>query len=237
MLVFVYNLSIISCFYESSEEENIDAKLIKCVDINEDFVDIPFSEKMFTYKLKLWHTKESCLFFVDFNINNTLDIRLDSFSKQLVKCTENIGMNSFEKDYEIKLDEVGDKYWLMARCLFYKNGKIFPEAEMKIHTGNNAHHKSFHKQIDELRKCFYCMGNWSKSNSITQFRRVMGIKENRIKTSLFKFIFHMAFTYSHDKIIKIIVETKPFSFYEDINGILFLNKEVKHQRCGDPPNA
>ncbi|KAF7684834.1 hypothetical protein CDIK_4417 [Cucumispora dikerogammari] len=237
MLVFVYNLSIISCSYKAFEEENIDAKLIKCVDINEDFVDIPFIEKMFTYNLKFFHREKTCLFFVDFNINNTHDMRLDSFSKQLVKCAENIGMNSFERNYEIKLDEVGDKYWLMVRCLLYKNGKFFREEEENTHTNNFPHLKIFHKQIDELRKCFYCMGNWIESNSNTQFRRVMGIKENRIKTTLFKFIFHITFTYSHDKIIKIIVETFPFSFYEDINGILFLNKEVKHQRCGGPPNA
>ncbi|KAF7685206.1 hypothetical protein CDIK_4045 [Cucumispora dikerogammari] len=237
MLVFVYNLTIISCSYKASEEEFVDAKLIKCVDINDDFVDIPLLRKMFTYNLKFYHREKTCLLFVDLKMYNTRHMRLDSYSKQLVKCTENIGMNSFERNYEIKLDEVGDKYELTCRWLVNKKTMIFCGVDVKIDTVKFSHSKIFHKHTDELRKCFYCMGNWSESNSNTQFRRVMGIKENRIKTTLFKFIFHMTFTYGRDKIIKITVETKPFSFYEGINGTLFLNKEVKHQRCGVSPNA
>ncbi|KAF7670525.1 hypothetical protein CDIK_4578, partial [Cucumispora dikerogammari] len=154
-----------------------------------------------------------------------------SLTGQLVKCTGNISSNSFQNDYEIKLVKDKDAYFLYS-YIHDRKANSLSLAYAKVYIEIDPHSIKYHKHIDDSPGRCFCIGGWNKSKMITQFRKVLGIEGDKIKTSTFKFRFLIRlYDENNGKHITTTVETKPFSFDNLIDGSLVLNKEVVSQRC------
>ncbi|KAF7687795.1 hypothetical protein CDIK_3008 [Cucumispora dikerogammari] len=233
MLALVYNLSILSSKQNASEGEWINAKIIKCVDKgNGKFVESPEISNFCTYKLNFGHEETKCALSVDFNIQYQWYVDNDSFKGKLVKCTESIGMNGVENDYEIIFD-MEDIYYLVCRCrgayescLYFNKAVVYTAADLKQN-----------KPVSTRDSRLY-IEDWNKTKSITEFRKVLGIEGDRIKTSRFKFIFYLSIGDLNDEKLKsIVMETIPFSFNKNEDGTLVLVKEEKPQSCAKAKNT
>ncbi|KAF7684848.1 hypothetical protein CDIK_4403, partial [Cucumispora dikerogammari] len=209
MLTLVYNLSILSSKQKASEEEWINAKIIECVE-NGEFVESPKTSNFCTYKLNFGHEETKCVLSVDLNIQHQPVYKQFSDGK-LVKCTESIGMNGIENDYEIMFD-MEDIYYLVNHCSDeYENCLSFYKAV--VYTEVNLKQKRKQNKSVFTRDSRLCIKDWYKTESITQFRKVLGIVGDRIETSRFKFIFYLSIGDLNDEKLKsIVMETIPFSF-------------------------
>ena len=101
MLALVFKLSNISCDIEVYGEEWLDTKILNCVDKNGEFIELPFAGNLCTYKLNFNQKERYCIITVDLKIKKKHNINLLSLGGLLVKCTENIGMDSPGQDYKI----------------------------------------------------------------------------------------------------------------------------------------
>ncbi|KAF7685920.1 hypothetical protein CDIK_3331 [Cucumispora dikerogammari] len=238
MLALVYNLSILSSKQKASEEEWINANIIKCLDINREFVESPKTSNFCTYKLNFRHEETKCVLSVDLNIQYPSNSRYNLvFSGELVKCTESIGMNGVENDYRIMFDIEEDIYYLVKHCSgAYDCGLYFYKAE--LYTEVNLKQKRKQNKSVFTRDSSLYIEDWNKTKSITQFRKVLGIEGDRIKTSKFEFIFYMTIEDLNDgKFKSIVMETIPFSFNKNEDGTLVLLKEEKPQSCAKAKNT
>ncbi|KAF7687132.1 hypothetical protein CDIK_3031, partial [Cucumispora dikerogammari] len=111
MLVLIYILSIISDQKKASRRGWLDVKITNCVDENGEIVEIPFSEKSCNYMLNLCQKGEKC--FLSFSLiikYNPISFIYCFKATQLVKCTENMGLNGFHNGYVIDFNNHSNIY-------------------------------------------------------------------------------------------------------------------------------
>ncbi|KAF7698626.1 hypothetical protein CDIK_1379 [Cucumispora dikerogammari] len=232
MFGLVINLSIITCDKKANKEERLDAKVKNYEDKNGDLADLPFKSNFCTYKLNFYHEETECILYVDLKIKKKKYTHIKLISGQLVKCTENIGVNNFVDGYEIKFDFREPKY----EFLYIdepKHEKNFFVYETIKYTESWRHCRENYKKHYPYRYCQGCIYEGNKTKAMSHFRKELGIKGDTIRTTMFKFIFHYEIINLtiNGEYMRMIVETMPFRFNENVKGILVLEKEVKSQCC------
>ncbi|KAF7696451.1 hypothetical protein CDIK_1870 [Cucumispora dikerogammari] len=239
MLILIFILSIISDHENILEEEHIDAKILECVDEKGNLVELPFTNKNITYKLNFYHEETRCILSLNLFINYTLNTYTLYAFKQLVKCTDNIGMNSFKDDYGIRTNPYKDVYQLKYYFNTNKtNNNLIYTVEAIIDTKTVARSRKYYKKYSDSMFPYINSHGQNNLKPITQFRKELGIKGSIIKTTKFKFKFRLILSRLDKKgEITIYIETKPFNFNESEDGCFFLEKEVKHPRCVNLSNA
>ncbi|KAF7685380.1 hypothetical protein CDIK_3871 [Cucumispora dikerogammari] len=161
-----------------------------------------------------------------------LNLNLLSLCGGLVRCIEDITRNNSENDYKIEFDTESNGNCFDYNCNVRKENNL-SFRENKAYTKCWQNNIKYQKNYVDPRESCNLIGRRVKSESITQFRKKLGIKEDKIKTTLFKFIFYLCFgdRDNNKEYIKINVETMPFRFNKNADGILVLEKEVESQRC------
>ncbi|KAF7685098.1 hypothetical protein CDIK_4153 [Cucumispora dikerogammari] len=139
-------------------------------------------------------------------------------------------MNGVENDYEIMFD-IEDIYYLNSYCSDEKENCLYFYKAV-VYTAVNLEQKRKQNKSVSTHDSHLCIEDRNKTKSITQFRKVLGIVGDRIKTSKFKFKFYMSIEDLNDEKFKSkVMETIPFSFNENEYGTLVLVKEEKPQSC------
>ncbi|KAF7686017.1 hypothetical protein CDIK_3236 [Cucumispora dikerogammari] len=226
MLALVSGLSIISCDKEY-EEKWLDVKITSCVDENGKIAELPKTTNFCTYKLNLCQEKTRCILTVELKIKSTLNIYIYGYSVRLVKCTENMESGNIENDYADKLirdnqicgfdahhDERSDRNFIFCETrVVFDNCEHLRESQKDYLFPNG-----FQGKVD---------GRYKK-DTISQFRKLLDIEGDKIKTTMFKFILHLSFwdRTSNKECRKMIVESLPFGFNENVEGTLVLEKAV-----------
>ncbi|KAF7693647.1 hypothetical protein CDIK_2220 [Cucumispora dikerogammari] len=232
MFALVFNLSIISCDKEVDGEEWLDTKILNCVDKNGSFIELPFNSNFCTYKLTFCQKEWKCSLIIDLKINKKRNINMLSLDGRLVRCTENIGINSFDQDYKIGQNS-SDLRNFFDYNRYGSNENGFEFYIFEVFTEIFQQVRKYHKKCVDYRVGCFCLGKRIKSKPITQSRKALGIKGDKIKTTVFKLILFLTFGNRRNQTgdIKMIVETLPFSFNENEGGTLVIESGVKIQRC------
>ncbi|KAF7699566.1 hypothetical protein CDIK_1174 [Cucumispora dikerogammari] len=159
------------------------------------------------------------------------ELSITEESISLIRCTEHIGMNRYNYDYEIKFDKYRNFYYLKSEE--FKIGTYSsedPAMRGRIKTNLTAismKHPLFVAESTEE----YTEG-WTQSKSISEFRKAVGIAGDAIRNTKLKFrVVLEVLNRRSDSFLTITVETKPFSFFENEDGTLALNKEIGLKRC------
>ncbi|KAF7686029.1 hypothetical protein CDIK_3222 [Cucumispora dikerogammari] len=232
MLALVFNFSILSCDVEVYGEEWLDTKILNCVDKNGEFIESPFISNLCTYKLNFCQKERYCIITVDLKIKKKHNINLLSLGGLLVKCTENIGMDSPDQDYKIGQKTGGFLHFCDFTC-DVRNENIFTSYTFEVFTESWKQAKKYHKKHVDFRAPCFCIGKRNKSEPITQSRKALGTKGVKLKTTTFKLILYLGFgdRRNNTEDIKMVVESMPFRFNKNAEGTLVLEKEVKSHRC------
>ncbi|KAF7696531.1 hypothetical protein CDIK_1790 [Cucumispora dikerogammari] len=232
MLALVFNLSNISCDIEVCGEEWLDTNILNCVDKNGELVELPLTSDFCTYKLNFYQKERYCIITVDLKIKRKHNINLLSLGGLLVKCTENIGMNSPDQDYKIGQKSGGFLHFFDFTC-DVRNENIFTSYTFEVFTESWKQARKYHKKHVDFRAWCFCIGKRNKSKPITQSRKALGTKGDKIKTTMFKLILNLGFgdRRNNTEDIKVAVGSMPFRFNKNADGTLVLEKEVKSHRC------
>ncbi|KAF7670481.1 hypothetical protein TCON_2859, partial [Astathelohania contejeani] len=160
---------------------------------NGELVEIPKISNFCTYKLILSQKERNCILTVDLEIKTNLNIYLCKFiSEGIVKCAENIGISNFDDDYEIELQRK-EGFYHFKYIYNVRNEKNNSFHEIITYTGSWQPSTECHSSEVVSRVWRYWLGKQNKLESISQFRKGLGIKGDKIKTTMFKFKFHLCF--------------------------------------------
>ncbi|KAF7689139.1 hypothetical protein CDIK_2841, partial [Cucumispora dikerogammari] len=187
MLILIYFLSIISDQKKASRGGWSDAKITNCVDENRECVEIPFIENSCIYTLNLCQKEQH--YFLSFDLSilfSPFSFEYEYRSLQLVKCTENMGLNGFHNGYVIDFNNHSNIYNIKSSGFSLESYTGLP-IRLKVNIAINSHYNKYRKEKRHSNKLWYCIDCWNKSKSITQFRKELGIIGDKIKTTKFKF--------------------------------------------------
>ncbi|KAF7685859.1 hypothetical protein CDIK_3392 [Cucumispora dikerogammari] len=141
-------------------------------------------------------------------------------------------MNRFEDGYKIG-DDTQRNFFCSNYTHNVRNENDYSLHEFKVYTESRKRPRKHYKNYVDFSVWCYCMGKRNKLKTIKQFRKELGIKGDKIKTAVFKFVFHLDFYDRSDnkKFKRLEMETMAFSFNKNADGTLVLEKEVKSHRC------
>ncbi|KAF7694637.1 hypothetical protein CDIK_2081 [Cucumispora dikerogammari] len=239
MMFPIYNLSTAYCPWNEYAERQPKLKVIDCLNENNEKVENVFIEKNSFYQINLIKEKNYWKFYVDLHlvfdfVPNSL--RFFHRKRLLVKCYEHILINDSDNGYILNLDHDNEiKYKSSFKRRREAQGFYFVHFFMKVDF--EPHIEPLPNKDDVADISIKLYEDYLKKKLTSFFRKTIGIAGGKIKTTLFKCrLFLKVRKNASGTTTRVVVETEPFSFFENEKGEIFLNERVKFERCNKSLN-
>ncbi|KAF7696574.1 hypothetical protein CDIK_1747 [Cucumispora dikerogammari] len=226
MLSLIYNLSSISSYKQPQEDKWQQGDITMCKNTDGELVDTPFPADEIFYMLEdICYKSPLYVFSVRFRVGEVrTNIHIKKYTKQLVRCSENMSIGGSEGDFVIDFGKRRDTYSLGSEIRnFLVEGSC--KTEIKIFTAENP----LLERSDTGTECNYYCHCWDQSKSDQKFKQALDMFGNK-KSYKFRVVLTLRDSLIN-KFIFVHFETKPFSFYKKEDGMLALANNPNSSVC------
>ncbi|KAF7684946.1 hypothetical protein CDIK_4305 [Cucumispora dikerogammari] len=223
MLTLIYNLSSISSYKQPQEHKWLQGDITLCKNSDGKFVDTALFNNKIDYKLGLGFEKRLTVLYVCFRVKiDSLKIRILKYTEQLVRCSENIINHELNNEVVILFDPKTDFYQFRKERA-KTSDKDSRYTQITIILDENLNYDFPDSGFDNSGLSSSFWESYDRPKLLTVFRKALGIEDDKIKTTKFKFKIVLTIPDKlTEKIILVHFETKHFSFHQKEDGTLCL---------------
>ncbi|KAF7685038.1 hypothetical protein CDIK_4213 [Cucumispora dikerogammari] len=232
MFSLIYNLLNIPHHAAGSRIEKSNLKIINCVNDNGDLVDTDFFRSESSYELELSYSGGYwCISIFLYIVIFPCNLSKMRVNTQLHKYKENIVMSGYDNGFVLNYVDRSNPNWVFENEIKDdKNGKIAHVKRMYWCTQTCIldNYNMFNNPAVHSDFCVEC----NKTTRTNYFRKTLGILNEKIATTEFKFIIECQFTcWRLPRLYTITYETERFKFDDDEEGNFFIKKVLNIERC------
>ncbi|KAF7684864.1 hypothetical protein CDIK_4387 [Cucumispora dikerogammari] len=224
MLSLIYNLSSISSYKQPQEHKWLQVNITQCNYADGKFIDTAVFDNKIDYKLKLSYEEgRPIVVSVRFRVGiDSAKILIEEYTVQLVKYTENIINHELNNEVVILFDPKTDFYQIEKYTVSISDeGSSYTQITIKIE--KNFYYVVPVSGVDNIGLARSFWDQFDQSTYLTVFRKSLGIEDDKIKTTKFKF--KIVLTLKErltGKIILLYLDTNIFGFHQKEEGTLGL---------------